>query len=343
MARMTQSRASPAEACRRPSISRSVLRPRKAGGSGGSSGPLRLYVSGAVVAPDPDEVERRPIRELNSDRVRVILIASLVCGAPYGLANGAIERSIGSARIRHRLTPFSSQVRMRPRVPGSLSALQSTPMAIGSRLRGGAPPAPARERHGHHAAAGAVGGLPSRREVHRAGPRQAASGRSQDTPPTPPRTPVGAGGFRRSSTSRFHARTSARASGVEGSFSAVQPQLSHAASSRSAWRSLRIGPVQPRRPVSISPALQTLPELAAHGAGLFGLIFIDADKKSNAEYLQWSLRLAREGTLIVADNVTRASAILDRKAEDPRLGDRSQRHWRPRSSISSCGSSRASH
>ena len=59
------------------------------------------------------------------------------------------------------------------------------------------------------------------------------------------------------------------------------------------------------------PALETLPGLS----GPFDLIFIDADKRSNAEYLSWAVRLSRPGTLIVADNVVRDGALLD--GDDP--------------------------
>ena len=68
-------------------------------------------------------------------------------------------------------------------------------------------------------------------------------------------------------------------------------------------------------------ALQTLPELVSEGAGPFDLIFIDADKQNNPGYLEWSLKLSRPGSLIVADNVVRGGAILDPDASDPRLGD----------------------
>ena len=73
--------------------------------------------------------------------------------------------------------------------------------------------------------------------------------------------------------------------------------------------------------VRVGPALQTLPQLAAEDAGPFDLVFIDADKQHNPEYLEWSVRLGRAGTLIVADNVIRAGAILDPDGEDPKLGD----------------------
>jgi predicted O-methyltransferase YrrM len=64
------------------------------------------------------------------------------------------------------------------------------------------------------------------------------------------------------------------------------------------------------------PALETLPELVAEGAR-FDLIFIDADKQSDAEYLEWSLKLSRPGSLIVADNVVGGGAILDPDARNP--------------------------
>ena len=62
-----------------------------------------------------------------------------------------------------------------------------------------------------------------------------------------------------------------------------------------------------RAEVIVGPALETLPTLS----GPFDLIFIDADKRSNADYLRWALRLSRPGSLIVADNVVRGGALID--------------------------------
>jgi predicted O-methyltransferase YrrM len=67
----------------------------------------------------------------------------------------------------------------------------------------------------------------------------------------------------------------------------------------------------------VGPALQTLPELVAEGAGPFDLIFIDADKDNYPGYFEWSLKLSRPGTVIVGDNVVRDGAILDPEAVDP--------------------------
>jgi predicted O-methyltransferase YrrM len=71
----------------------------------------------------------------------------------------------------------------------------------------------------------------------------------------------------------------------------------------------------------IGAALETLPELAAEGAGPFDMIFIDADKGNYPGYFEWSLKLSRPGTLIIGDNVVRDGAILDPDAEDPSGGN----------------------
>jgi predicted O-methyltransferase YrrM len=71
----------------------------------------------------------------------------------------------------------------------------------------------------------------------------------------------------------------------------------------------------------VGPALETLPELVAEGAGPFDLIFIDADKKNNPGYFDWALQLSRPGTLIVVDNVVRGGAILEPDAGDPTVGN----------------------
>jgi predicted O-methyltransferase YrrM len=66
----------------------------------------------------------------------------------------------------------------------------------------------------------------------------------------------------------------------------------------------------------LGPAIETLPRLAAAGYSPFDFVFIDADKQGYSEYLRWSLRLSRPGTLIVADNVVRKGAVLDPASED---------------------------
>jgi predicted O-methyltransferase YrrM len=67
----------------------------------------------------------------------------------------------------------------------------------------------------------------------------------------------------------------------------------------------------------VGPALDTLPVLAAEGAGPFDAIFIDADKQNYPGYFDWALKLSRPGTLIIGDNVVRGGAVLDPAARDP--------------------------
>ncbi|HEY4809442.1 MAG TPA: O-methyltransferase [Solirubrobacteraceae bacterium] len=66
----------------------------------------------------------------------------------------------------------------------------------------------------------------------------------------------------------------------------------------------------------LGPALETLPKLAAEGTP-FDLIFIDADKRNDESYLEWSLKLSRPGSVIIVDNVVGAGAIIDPNARNP--------------------------
>ena len=71
--------------------------------------------------------------------------------------------------------------------------------------------------------------------------------------------------------------------------------------------------------VRVGRALDTLPELAREGTGPFDLAFIDADKPSNPEYLDWAIRLSRPGAVIVVDNVVRGGRILDEATDEPSI------------------------
>ena len=68
--------------------------------------------------------------------------------------------------------------------------------------------------------------------------------------------------------------------------------------------------------VRVGPAAASLAELVAEGAGPFDLVFVDADKAGNPEYLGWALRLTVPGSLIVADNVVRDGAVADAASAD---------------------------
>ena len=68
--------------------------------------------------------------------------------------------------------------------------------------------------------------------------------------------------------------------------------------------------------IRVGRASDSLPKLLEERKGPFDLIFIDADKEGYIEYLQWSLKLARKGTVIIADNVVRDGAVIDPASTD---------------------------
>ncbi|MCK4826606.1 O-methyltransferase, partial [bacterium] len=55
--------------------------------------------------------------------------------------------------------------------------------------------------------------------------------------------------------------------------------------------------------LKVGDGLDSLKELVESGAGPFDLIFIDAEKSQYSKYLDWSIKLSRPGTLMIADNV----------------------------------------
>ena len=67
--------------------------------------------------------------------------------------------------------------------------------------------------------------------------------------------------------------------------------------------------------VQVGRAIDLLPALA--GESPYDLVFIDADKPSNPDYLQWALRLTRPGSVIIVDNVVRDGAVADAASDDP--------------------------
>ncbi len=78
----------------------------------------------------------------------------------------------------------------------------------------------------------------------------------------------------------------------------------------------RVGMLE-RVEITIGPALDSLAALYDGDAEPFDLIFIDADKKSLPEYLEWSLKLSHPGTVIIVDNVVRDGKVLDAGSADP--------------------------
>lgn len=108
----------------------------------------------------------------------------------------------------------------------------------------------------------------------------------------------------------------ARALPADGKLITLEADPLHAQVARANFE--RAG-VADRVDLRIGPALETLPQLVAEDKGPFDFIFIDADKPNYPDYLQWAVRLARRGTLIVADNVVREGRIVESSSDDDRI------------------------
>lgn len=68
--------------------------------------------------------------------------------------------------------------------------------------------------------------------------------------------------------------------------------------------------------VHLGPASSTLDRLTADGVEPYDLVFIDADKESNTDYVRAALELSHPGTVIVVDNVVRGGAVADPTSQD---------------------------
>jgi predicted O-methyltransferase YrrM len=106
----------------------------------------------------------------------------------------------------------------------------------------------------------------------------------------------------------------ARALPSDGALVTLEIDAKHAAVAR---ENLAAAGLQQLVTVEVAPALQTLDRLVASGAEPFDLIFIDADKRNNPNYLRRALDLSRAGALIVVDNVVRGGAVADARSRDP--------------------------
>jgi predicted O-methyltransferase YrrM len=66
----------------------------------------------------------------------------------------------------------------------------------------------------------------------------------------------------------------------------------------------------------LAPAAESLAALVLEKVEPFDLIFIDADKPNSPVYLEWTLRLARTGTIVVVDNVIRDGEVINASSTD---------------------------
>lgn len=70
--------------------------------------------------------------------------------------------------------------------------------------------------------------------------------------------------------------------------------------------------------IQVGDARELLARIAENDEGPFDIVFIDADKTGYPEYLEWSLRLTRPGSLILGDNTVRGGSILDPRDDSAR-------------------------
>lgn len=106
----------------------------------------------------------------------------------------------------------------------------------------------------------------------------------------------------------------ARAVGEAGKVITLEYEPRHAEVARANLDRAGVGD---RVEIRTGPALDSLPGLAADGP--FDLVFIDADKENNANYVRAALGMSRPGTVIVVDNVVRGGAITDPDVDDERV------------------------
>jgi predicted O-methyltransferase YrrM len=83
---------------------------------------------------------------------------------------------------------------------------------------------------------------------------------------------------------------------------------------RVARRSIERAGLGGRVEVRVGRAAESLAVIEAERGEAFDLVFIDADKRSNPDYLAAALRLTRPGSIIIVDNVVRR---LEGDAADP--------------------------
>ncbi|WP_280262465.1 O-methyltransferase [Nocardia wallacei] len=105
----------------------------------------------------------------------------------------------------------------------------------------------------------------------------------------------------------------ARAVGPEGRVVTLEYAPAHADVAR---KNLDRKGVGDRVEIRVGAALDSLPVLAEENPEPFDLVFIDADKVNNSNYVRWALRLTRPGSVIIVDNVVRNGGIADPDSAD---------------------------
>lgn len=104
----------------------------------------------------------------------------------------------------------------------------------------------------------------------------------------------------------------ARALPEDGKLTTLEISDEHA---KVAEKNIMEANLQNKVEIIIGKALDTLPILK-ESKPLFDFIFIDADKPNNPHYLNWALKLASPGALIIVDNVVRNGEVIYETSRD---------------------------
>lgn len=123
----------------------------------------------------------------------------------------------------------------------------------------------------------------------------------------------------------------ARALPSDGSITSLEVSEKHANLAR---LNLDAAGVGDKVEIRVGEALSLLPKLEGT---TYDLVFIDADKAGYLDYLDWAVRLAHNGTIIVADNTWRHGGVLtDTHDEGNRVMADFNRHIAENEGLVSC-------
>ncbi|MTH55021.1 methyltransferase domain-containing protein [Bacillus mangrovi] len=101
----------------------------------------------------------------------------------------------------------------------------------------------------------------------------------------------------------------ARALPEDGRLTTLEYSPKHAETAR---KNIEHAGLSDKIEIVVGAALDTLPTLSKG----FDFIFIDADKPNNPGYLEWALKLAQPGAVVIGDNVVRDGRIVDEGQDD---------------------------
>ncbi|MGC0363574.1 putative O-methyltransferase YrrM [Rhodococcus sp. 27YEA15] len=108
----------------------------------------------------------------------------------------------------------------------------------------------------------------------------------------------------------------ARAVGASGRVVTLEFEPAHA---EVAAANVKRAGLEDRVDIRVGAALDNLPLIAKEDSTPFDLVFIDADKENNTEYLKWALALSHTGTVVIVDNVVRGGHVSNPTLDDERV------------------------